>query len=82
MTAQQPLPDVLEAASAQEAVLLQHPGQDPRHVDELARRSGLPVTDVMGSLAVLELRGLVRQVGRMNYIKAREASARYTPPTL
>ncbi len=76
---QPPLPEMLGVASDQETLLLQNLDQNPRHVDELSRSSGLPVTEVIGCLAVLELRGLVRQVGRMNYIKAREAPESYSP---
>ena len=70
---QPPLPNILEAASDQEALLLQNMDDDPQHVDEISRRTGLAVTDVTSTLAMLELRGMVTQVGRMNYIRAREA---------
>ena len=53
---------------------------EPQHVDELARRTGLPVTRVTGALAVMEIKGAARQVGRLNYIRAREAPAGYAKP--
>ena len=51
---------------------------EPQHVDELSRRSGLPITVVTGTLAVLEMKGLARPVGRMNYIRVREVAPEYS----
>ena len=45
----------------------------------MSRSSGLLVTDVIGGLAAPGLPGLLLQVGRMNYIKAREAPEEYSP---
>jgi DNA processing protein len=47
------------------------------HVDELGRSTGLPAADVASTLIMMELKGMVRQVGGMNYIIAREASIDY-----
>jgi DNA processing protein len=44
---------------------------EPRHVDELCRESGLPVAEVSGTLVMLELKGHVRQVGPMLYVRGR-----------
>jgi DNA processing protein len=44
------------------------------YVDDLRRECGLPIATVTSALAMLELKGLVRQVGRMNYVRARETS--------
>ena len=49
-------------------------GAEPMHVDEVRRQCGLPIATVTGALAMLELKGMVRQVGPMNYVRAREAS--------
>jgi len=57
-----------------EATLLRFLSAEPAHVDELRRESGLPIATVTSTLAMLELKGLVRQVGRMSYVRAREAS--------
>jgi DNA processing protein len=43
---------------------------DPHHVDGLARLLGCGAGDVSASLAILELRGLARQVGTMVYTRA------------
>ncbi len=54
-----------------EAALLHCLSPEPTHIDEVRRRCGLPVAAVSSALAILELRGLVRQVGGMNYVLAR-----------
>ncbi len=43
---------------------------EPGHIDDLCRTSGLPVAEVSGTLVMLELKGLVRLVGPMTYVKA------------
>jgi DNA processing protein len=60
-----------------EALLLKHLSEEPIHVDELKRESGLPITTVSSTLALMELKGMVRQVGGMNYVLAREPRADY-----
>ena len=40
------------------------------HIDDVCRHSGLSAATVAGSLAMLELKGLARQVGSMNYVLA------------
>ena len=45
---------------------------EPTYVDELGRLSDLPPAEVAGTLALLELKGLTRQTGGMNYVLARE----------
>ncbi len=60
-----------------EAALLRHISREPAHVDEVCRESGLPIATVSSVLAMLELRGLVRQMGPMSYVRAREAQASY-----
>ena len=56
-------------ADETEAVLLKHLNAEPVHIDEVRRECGLPIGTVTGALAMLELKGLVRQVGRMNYVR-------------
>ena len=51
--------------------------RDPQHVDELVRVSGLAAQQVSATLALLELKGLVREVGAMQYVRVREDSAEY-----
>ncbi|HUS14625.1 MAG TPA: DNA-processing protein DprA [Chloroflexia bacterium] len=44
---------------------------DPQHIDSIARGSGLPVHTVSSTLTLMELKGLVRQVGAMQYVPVR-----------
>lgn len=66
------------AVSETEATLLKQLGHEPLHIDEVCRTSGLPVSSVSSTLAMMELKGLVKQVGAMNYALAREAQEEYT----
>jgi DNA processing protein len=68
--------DVLPA-DAVEASLFALLGAEPTHVDELGLQAGLPIEKVSATLALMELKGLVRQVGGMQYVAVREAQARY-----
>lgn len=54
-------------ASALEEQLLDYLGFDPIHVDDLVRQSGLTVAVVNSTLTILELKGLARTVGHMQY---------------
>lgn len=67
----------LVPATDTEADILRHISVEPVHVDEVCRQSGLPVSTVSSLLAMMELKGLVRQMGPMAYVRAREARAPY-----
>ena len=54
-----------------EAAILAHLGPEPIHVDDLGRAVGLPIAEVTSALTLMELKGLVRQVGGMKYVAAR-----------
>lgn len=58
------------ASDPTEAVLLGRLSADAVHVDELARASGLPIAVVSGTLTLMELKGMVRSVGAMQYVRA------------
>jgi len=60
-----------------ESLLLKQLSAEPIHIDEVCRSSGLPVATVSGTLAMMELKGLVKQTGTMNYILSREAREAY-----
>ncbi len=62
---------------ATEAKLLSLLSHDPIHVDQIVNDSGLPITQVSSTLAMMELKGMVRQIGGMQYIVARESRAEY-----
>ncbi len=54
-----------------EAGLLKLLGAEPVHVDEIQARSGLSIHQVSATLTLMELKGLIRHVGGMNYIAVR-----------
>ncbi|MGB9592950.1 MAG: DNA-processing protein DprA [Anaerolineae bacterium] len=66
-------------ATSGEALLLQHMAAEPIHVDELARATGMSIADVSSTLVLMELKGLVRHVGSMNYVAVREGRQVYRP---
>jgi DNA processing protein len=68
---------MLLPTDATEAVLLEQLSDDPAHVDEVGRAAGLPIATVSSTLALMELKGLVRQVGGMKYVRARETGPLY-----
>jgi DNA processing protein len=51
--------------------------QEPMHVDEIRAKTDMPIEAVSATLAMMELKGMVRQVGGMNYIAVRENPATY-----
>ncbi|MCS6843875.1 MAG: DNA-processing protein DprA [Caldilineales bacterium] len=60
-----------------EKALLDLLSEEPVHVDELGRAADLPAATVASTLALLELKGLARQVGGMSYVLAREGRLEY-----
>lgn len=64
-------------SDATEAQLYAFLGQEPVHVDDIRLQTGLPIEKVSATLALMELKGFVRQVGGMHYIAVREPSAEY-----
>jgi DNA processing protein len=61
-----------------EARLLKLISTQPSHIDEVQRASGLPIGTVSSTLALLELKGMVRQIAPMSFVRAREARVRYS----
>jgi DNA processing protein len=64
-------------ADATEAALLVVLGPEPVHVDDIRSRTGLPIEKVAAALTMMELKGMVRQVGGMNYVAVREEQTQY-----
>ncbi len=60
-------PTASEPPDTDEAELLQHIAREPVHIDDLVTLSGRPIAEISGLLTMLELKGLVRQVGTMHY---------------
>jgi len=54
--------------SEAESLVLKQLTQEPSHIDEICRRSGLTMPEVSSTLAMLELKGIIKQVGNMNYV--------------
>ena len=65
-------------ADETERELLEKLSTEPVHIDELQDAMGKPVSKITAALALLELKGQVRQVGGMHYVLAREPGARYS----
>lgn len=60
-----------------EAVLYQAVGDEPLHVDELCSQVNMPIEEVTSTLALMELKGMVRKTFGMKYIAIRELKAGY-----
>jgi DNA processing protein len=60
-----------------EATLLKQLTLEPVHADDLGRSTGLSAAEVASTLTIMELKGMVRQVGSMNYVRARESIEEY-----
>jgi len=64
-------------SDAIEAKLLTVLTHEPLHVDDIRSQSELPIEKVSAALALMELKGMVRQVGGMNYVAVREEQSEY-----
>jgi DNA processing protein len=54
--------------------LLSH---EPKHVDEIRLQANMPIETVSATLVMMELKGMVRQVGGMSYVAVREDPEAY-----
>jgi DNA processing protein len=63
--------------SAEEMALYTQLSAQPVHVDDLCRLTGMPSSAVSSTLTLMELKGMVRQVGGMNYVIGREPGPEY-----
>ncbi|MBN8580102.1 MAG: DNA-processing protein DprA [Anaerolineae bacterium] len=61
-----------------EALVLNVLGREPLHVDEIRNQANLPIEKISATLTMMELKGMVRQVGGMNYVAVREEQSDYT----
>jgi DNA processing protein len=62
---------------AVEAQLFEALGREPLHIDEIRSRTEIPIEKVTATLALMELKGMVRQVGGMQYVALREVKETY-----
>ena len=60
-----------------ESAIFENLSAQPVHVDDLSRSTGLSSSVVSSTLTLMELKGMVRQAGGMNYIIAREPDPAY-----
>jgi DNA processing protein len=63
--------------TAEEAALLGHLSHEPLHIDDLTRLSELSSGTVSSTLSLMELKGMVQQVGGMSFVLAREPEPIY-----
>ena len=56
-------------ASPDEKLILKHITTDPLHMNEIVRSAPLETSEVSSLLTMMELKGLVRQVGPMQYVR-------------
>ncbi len=77
VTRQGELPLFQDSEDVNEMALLNHLDDEPLHIDELGRTAKLPITSVSTLLTMLELKGMVKQVGCMHYLRTREAAPAY-----
>lgn len=66
------------AADSSEQQVLDALGNEPLHVDEMQSRTGLPAERISAVLVMMELKGMVRQVGGMQYVAVREVQSGYS----
>jgi len=77
MMGQQKVARAVLPADATEAKLFGLLSHEPLHINEIGAKSSLPIDQVSSTLAFMELKGLVKQVGLMSYVVARELRAEY-----
>jgi DNA processing protein len=79
-----PLGELVKPAGAEEALsdprelslnsrekqVYQALSHEPMHIDEIARTTGLPVSTVMSTLTILEIKRLARQLAGKTFVKA------------
>lgn len=77
LVSEQAVANIILPESAEEAALYSQLSSNPVHIDELSRTTGMPSSLISSTLTIMELKGMVQQVGGMNYIKMRESGAEY-----
>ena len=77
MVAEQAVAQIMLPETAEEAALIAQLSSQPVHVDELGRLTSMPMSLIGSTLTMMELKGMVQQVGGMNYIRLREDGPTY-----
>jgi DNA processing protein len=70
MIPQQSEIQAIQPGTLEERTLLNLLNHEARHIDELIRESSLPANEVSSTLIVMELKGMIKQVGGMQYMLA------------
>jgi DNA processing protein len=70
-----PMPEMPE--DDDELSLLRHLNEEPLHIDDIRRTANIPIAAASSMLAILEIKGLIQQVGCMHYVRVREVSQVY-----
>jgi DNA processing protein len=52
-------------------------GKEPAHIDSLHQITGLPIQDIQAALSMLEIRGTIKPLGAMRYMRVREVKSLY-----
>jgi DNA processing protein len=60
-----------------EAQIYQVVGDEPLHVDEISTQTKIPIEQVTSTLALMELKGMVRKTFGMKYVAVQEVQAGY-----
>ena len=55
----------------EEKILIEHLSHEPIHVDELARLTKFDIAAINSTLTIMEMKGMVKNIGSMQYILAR-----------
>jgi DNA processing protein len=63
--------------NAIEAALWEQLSAEPSHLDDLARKTAMPIEQVSSTLVMMELKGMARQVGSLQYVRVREEGVAY-----
>jgi DNA processing protein len=63
--------------NAIEATIMGLLSAQPLHVDEIRSQADYPIDQVSAALVLMELKGMVRQVGGMHYVAVRESEESY-----
>jgi DNA processing protein len=63
VTNQKVLPETLE-----EKIILENLDKDPKHIDQIIKDTNLATSVVSGTLSLMEMKGLIKNLGAQNYI--------------
>ena len=68
---------ITEPQDENESLLLNYVTHEPIHIDDIRRHVRQPISMGSSTLAMMELKGLIKQVGSMHFVRVREVLAEY-----